>query len=209
MNFFDKIKKVITNPTKFFNAIKKEKDIGPAFIYYMIFLAITSVFSILYFWRIFSELPAEITPVGGSVISTGTMISSAVISQFIFGIILIFIVYGIIHLLVKLVKGKGNFSDTFKAMVYGATPNFLISPLLLIYMGIVGIGNLFLLIPVYLISIAVFIWVLVIQIKGIKILHKISTWRAVLAILILPILLVIIIALLFVLIIMAIMGIII
>ncbi len=201
MKFFDKIKKVITEPTKFFNAIKKEKDIGPAFLYYVVFLAISSVFMIPYLWRVFSQVSAEGIP-----FSLGTMIPSMVVMQFVFGIIMLFIMYGIIHLLVKLVKGKGDFSDTFKAMIYGATPNFIISPLILIYMGIVGVENIFLLIPVYLISIAVFIWVLVIQIKGIKILHKISTWRAVLAILILPILLVILLLIIIFLILFAIAG---
>ena len=205
MKFFAKIKKVITQPTKFFNAIKKEKGIGPSFIYYVIFLAISSVLMIPYLWRVLAQA-SKVTSGEGIPFSLGTVIPSIVIMQFVFGIIMLFIMYGIIHLLVKLVKGKGDFSDTFKAMVYGATLNFIISPLILIYMGIVGVENIFLLIPVYLISIAVFIWVLVIQIKGIKILHKISTWRAVLAILILPIILVILIIIILILILLAIAG---
>ncbi|MBW2993296.1 YIP1 family protein [Candidatus Woesearchaeota archaeon] len=206
MKFFDKIKKVITQPTNFFKAIKKEKGIGPAFIYYVVFLVISSVFMIPYLWRVLSQASAEVTSGQGIPFSLGTMIPSMVVMQFVFGIIMLFIVYGIVHLLVKLVKGKGDFSDTLKAMVYGATPNFLFSPLLLIYLGIVGITNMALVIPVYFVGFAVFIWCLVIQVKGIKILHNLSTWRAVLAIIILPIILILIIAIILLLILVAIAG---
>lgn len=196
MKLCEKVKRVISEPTRFFNAIKKEKDIGQAFIYYLIFLVISAIFSIFYYRRALLETPAA-NLVGG------TMLTGMIIGQFVISLVCLFIVTGILHLFCRFMRGKGIYTDTFKAIVYGSTPSLIFSPVLMLYLGIVGIKNIFAVFPAYILMGVIAIWSLVLEIKGIKIAHSISTWKAVVAVIILPIALVIVIAIVIILIILA------
>ena len=202
MKFFDKIRGAIKEPTKFFHEIKKEKGIGHALIFYIIFLVINTLLSILYFTKVFSAVP-ELGAFAGAITA------GLIVMQFIFSLVMLFIITGLVHLFSGWMKGKGKYEDTFKAMIYGMTPNLIFSPILMLYMGIVGIQNIMALIPMYLVSAGIGIWSIVLEIIGLKIAHKYSTWRAVLSLIIIPIVLVIIIAIILVIIILAMMGIII
>ncbi len=199
MKFFDKIRGAIKEPTKFFHEINKEKGIGHALIYYVIFLIINTILSVFYLTKVFSAIP-ELGAFAGAITA------SVIIMQFLFSLVMLFIITGLVHLFSKWVKGKGNYDDTFKAMIYGMTPNLIFSPLFMIYMAIIGIQNITALIPMYLVSGGIAIWSIVLEIIGLKIAHKYSTWRAVLSLIIIPILLVIIIVIVLVILILAMAG---
>lgn len=76
----------------------------------------------------------------------------------------------ILHIFAYIVGARGGFEQTFKATFYGQTPTLLLG-------WIPAIGGIFV------------IWSIVLQIIGIRDLHKISTGRAVLAVL-LPIIII-------------------
>ena len=153
-----KIKEVIFNPSEFFEKIKKEKGIIPTFKYFVILSLVYHTFSS-----------------GCSFLSTPTPILDVLknfLMSYVIGLITTFIVAGIWHVLVIPLGGKGNYSATYKALVYGST-------LGLLFGWIPYIGNVFSFFSFYL------------QMIGISKLHKISMKRAFLIVFVFMILLVI------------------
>ena len=167
--YLKKIELIIKNPVKFFSQAKKEKNLKDAFFYYG-FLSIVSMLgiSLIYFLAYNYSLN----------IPYGTYLGVPMqdfnpITTYIFTLINIFISSFIVHIFVRLLKGKGNYADSFKAFAYGSTPSLLLG-------WVPGAGIVFSLWSIYLI------------IKGLSILHKMSMVRALVAALMIFVVLIVI-----------------
>ena len=167
LSFTEKVKKVMTSPTEFFEKIKGEEGIGEAFKYYIIF---SLIYNLLF---------GTLTVFGLSGVPIEGMGPFAVLGiflpivSFILSLFSVFIITGIIHVFAMVFVGKGDYSATFKAMAYGATPSLLFG-----WLPFVG--------PIF------SIYSLYLQLKGISALHQVSMGRAFLIIFLIPLIIVII-----------------
>tara|TARA_Y100000310_G_C20685873_1_gene818950 strand:- start:106 stop:642 length:537 start_codon:yes stop_codon:yes gene_type:complete len=151
LNFFEKIWFIITNPNKFFDAIKKEKGILKAFVYFLIISVL-----IKGLWRVpkteISKYPLILQNLAN------TPYLGAWTLYLPIQIIGIFIVVWILHYIASLFGSKETYSSTFKVMVYVGTPHALLG---WIFPGLFAI------------------WSIVLNIIGFKRIHKLSTKGAV------------------------------
>lgn len=148
-----KVKKVLVHPSDFFEIIKDEPGIGPAFQYLALISIVIAVGSISYIFFLPeyippSELPEELLPLLDELTSIGI-----IASFFIYMVVLVvyFIGAGWMHIFVKLFRGKGDYSATYKANVYASTPSLLfgwipiagtVLVLYSIYLVILGLSTL-------------------------------------------------------------------
>lgn len=195
--FASKIKKLLFSPHEFFEKVKMESGIGSAFKFYLIFLLIFSVLYSILLSFLPTQIPSGFQPLSGTT-PFGIIISC--ISLFIGGVISVFIGGLWLHLWVYILGGRKGLTQTLKTTMYGSVPSLLfgwISPIpLILFAGNIGsygfIGSIIL--PIIL-QFAFAIWSFILDIIGIKILHEISTGRAVLSVLIPTIIIPLIIAL--------------
>lgn len=195
MDFFNIIKEVLLRPKDFFAKTKKEKGIKNAFLYFFIFTVITTFLSILYFYRAFSMIKIPQMPsISGSILII--VLAILYILILLFTIIYLFVISGITHLFILLMKGKQGFYQTFKVMIYGDTPRYILSILLspitiLVYPKFFGIKTmppefLMWLIPTIILGFIITAYTIYLKTIGIKNLHEISTFRAFAAVFLLP-----------------------
>jgi len=121
MNLLEKIKKVLSSPSEFFDEIKKEKGIGEAFKYF----ALLSLLQPLVTTVVLAQgLNFEKYSVifGGLTFGAGIAVYTIL---YLFSLVFSFIGVGIIHLSAKLLGGKGDYSATYKVFAYGTTPTLL------------------------------------------------------------------------------------
>ncbi|MCZ7397082.1 MAG: YIP1 family protein [Candidatus Methanoperedens sp.] len=166
MEFVEKVKGILTEPSKTFDALKEE-TIGEAIKYYAVIVAIYAVLSALLFSLAFGSMFGKLGTMMGAG-ATGGIAMFMIL--FIFGIIGIFISSAIFHIFVYLVGGRKGLSQTIKAVIYGSTP-----------------GLLFGWIPI--IGMIAGIWSLVLEVLGIRQLHEITTGKAILAVVIMLVIL--------------------
>lgn len=166
-DFIDKMKGFLFSPVETFQASRSE-ELGEAVRYYVILLAFYSLLSGILIGIGLSVL-SSIPGMGGAVVPVGGLFMIIII--FIAGLIGIFITGIILHIFVYLVGGRNGLEQTLKAVMYASTPSLLLGWIPLI--GIIAA-----------------IWVIVLEVLGIRELHDISTGRAVLAVL-LPIVIVV------------------
>nr|QNO53711.1 hypothetical protein ONPGGGGH_00009 [Methanosarcinales archaeon ANME-1 ERB6] len=165
----ERIKGFLFSPSDTFDA-SKEDTVGDALKYFVVILAIFAVlFAILIavafslFAGMFGMLGVPMMPFGaamGAGLAVGFFIGVLV-----GGIIGVFIDGLWLHLWVYLVGGRNGVGQTIKAVMYGATPSFLLG-----WIPIVGI--------------IAGIWALIVGIIGVRQLHELSTGKAVLAVII-------------------------
>lgn len=164
--FFEKLKMIIDSPTKFFNSVKKE-EIEPAFKYYAVLLLIP-VAIMLILGLTLGLAMLNIAGMAGIIPGIGALIVVAMAVVFyILGLAGSFISSAIIHIFAYLLGAKKGFRNTYKAVVYGATP-----------------ATIFAFIPI--VNIIFIFWSMYLEIKGISILQDMPMGRALLAV-ILPI----------------------
>ncbi len=169
MDFFEKVKGFLLEPSKTFDATKGE-NLDEAIKYYAVIAAIYSA--------IFAVLLAFVGTLFGSMMGgrnlgllmgAGAGAGGAVIFFvlfMIFAIIGAFIGGAILHIFVYLVGGRKGIEQTIKAVMYGSTPGLLLG-----WIPIIGF--------------IAAIWSLVVEIIGIRQLHELTTGKAVLSVLIL------------------------
>ena len=163
----EKIKGFLFSPSETFDA-SKEDTLGDAFKYYIILLLIPALlsaviaavaFSLLagFFGRMLPFMSASLAfaGAGAAVVVFLYVLIAGAIGVLIGGLWL--------HIWVYLVGGRKGLTQTFKALMYGATPSLLL--------GWIPFIN-------FLAS----IWALIVEIIGIRQLHEISTGRAVAAV---------------------------
>lgn len=184
MKFIDKFNLIISNPKKFFKSVEKGKGYLEPWIYYVI------VMSIYLFLSAIASIPSMMQELSTEFDAFGAVFSgifSIVIIFIIFFIILllssgmIFIGAGIQHLFLLLVGTKKRYIETFKLLCYSTTPVVFLSVFIFLE-GIPMIGGILYIIGTIIITIYLFY----IEVLGAKILHKLSTLRSVIAIVIIP-----------------------
>lgn len=161
-----KIKGLLINPIKMLQDLREE-SLEDAFLYYLLLVLFSSVMtaivssgSLATMQRMLpsfltSQLPlSSITAIGGLAVFIFAVVASLVF-VFIGGIWL--------HLWVYLLKGRQGFSQTLKALFYGATPALLFS-----WIPVVGL--------------LASLWTLVLEVIGVKELQQMSTGKAILAV---------------------------
>ncbi len=172
LGLFSKIGKAIAHPTELFERTKDE-GIGPALAYLLVLSIIHFVMGFLIF-ILFSSLMLSLLGPLISILPQSFLYIA--LSLFVFDFIIIpitsFVGAGILHLFIKIYKGRGGYSDTFRAQIYSTTPILLF--------GFIPFVNF-----------AAVIWNFVLIIFGLSINHEISKLRAFLALLT-PVILVII-----------------
>ena len=148
----EKVKAVILQPGKFFERVRGEKDIWTSFKYVAILSLVSLVVGIIGYSMNFGSALSGIAtyvPMLAS-FSASIGIGSAIVS-YIISLAMTFVSAGIIHIIAKLLNGKGNYTATYKAMAYSSTPSLLlgwvpwigiIAYLYSLYLGIVGVSKL-------------------------------------------------------------------
>lgn len=170
MEFVEKVKGILTEPSKTFDALKEE-TLGESIKYYAVIAAISAALNTLLFALAFGTMFGQLgTMMGASAGVAGAIVFFVIL--FIFGIIGAFISGAIFHIFVYLAGGRKGLTQTIKAVIYGSTPGLLIGWIPFIGM----IGGL---------------WSLVLEIIGIRQLHEMTTGRAVLAVVIMLVVLVV------------------
>ncbi len=175
MDFIEKVKGFLLEPSKTFDALKEE-PLEEAVKYYAVIAAVYSAFLALLL-AFASNLVGNMMGFGnmGMMMGAGAGIGVAIIFFVVFIIIAIagaFIGGALLHIFVYIVGGRRGIVQTIKAGMYGSTPSLLF--------GWIPVVNF----------IAI-IWSLVTEVIGIRQLHELTTGKAILAV-ILPIILAII-----------------
>jgi len=167
----EKIKGFLFSPSETFDA-SKEDTLGDAFKYYIILLLIPALLSALIavvafslFAGFFGRMLPGFMPALLAFAGAGAAV--AFIAVFIYVLIagaIVVLIGGLwLHIWVYLVGGRKGLTQTFKALMYGATPSLLLG-----WIPVIG----------FLAS----IWALIVEIIGIRQLHEISTGKAVAAV---------------------------
>lgn len=170
MDFIEKVKGFLLEPSKTFDALKEE-PLEEALKYYAVIAAIYSALLALLL-AFAGNLVGTIMGFGnmGMMMGAGTGIGAAItffVRFMIIAIVGAFIGGAILHIFVYIVGGRRGIAQTIKAGMYGSTPSLLFGW-----------------IPV--INFIAMIWSLVAQIIGIRQLHELTTGKAILVV-ILPI----------------------
>ena len=163
MEFVEKVKGILTDPSKTFDALKGE-TLGESVKYYAVIAAISAALNALLFALAFGTMFGQL----GTMMGAGAGIAGAVaifVVLFILGIIGTFVGGAIFHIFVYLAGGRKGLTQTIKAVIYGSTPGLLLG--WIPFIGMLG-G----------------IWSLVLEVLGIRQLHEMTTGRAVLAVVI-------------------------
>ncbi len=177
MDFLEKVKGFLLEPSKTFDALKEEPLDG-AIKYYAI---IATVYSVLFALLLAFAGSLVGTTMGfeklGMMMGAGAGIGAAIVFFVLFMIITIvgaFVGGAILHIFVYIMGGRRGISQTIKAGMYGSTPSLLF--------GWIPVVNFIAL-----------IWSLIAEVIGIRQLHELTTGRAILAV-ILPIIVAIVLA---------------
>lgn len=175
MDFSEKVKGFLLEPSKTFDAIKGE-NLNEAIKYYAVIAAIYSaIFAILlaFVGTLFGSMMGGRNL--GMLMGAGAGAGAAIIFFVLFMILAIigaFISGAILHIFVYIVGGRKGISQTIKAVMYGSTPGLLLG-----WIPIIGF--------------IAGIWSLVLEILGIRQLQELTTGRAILAVLI-PIIIIVV-----------------
>ena len=187
---FTKAKLVLRNPDKLLESIRKE-GIKEAFTYLLVLEIIFSlIINSAVSWLLFPQ------------VFLGSLTVLYTVGFFILGLLSLFVVAFFVQLGVRILGGKGKYSATYKALVYGSTPSivftFLITLPLLATIGSIspeafatgaGFGpqiySFLAGLAITVILALIFgIWSLYLQSKGLGKLHGFSGWRGFASILI-------------------------
>mgnify|MGYP001134070056 CR=1 FL=1 len=165
----ERIKGFLFSPSDTFDA-SMEDTLGDAFKYYVVILMIPAVLSAILIAVLFSLFAGMLGMFGVPAMPFGAAMAPLLavgffVSILIGGIIGVFIDGLWLHLWVYLVGGRNGIGETIKAVMYGATPSFLL--------GWIPIVNFIAL-----------IWALIVGIIGVRQLQELSTGKAVLAVII-------------------------
>ena len=168
MDFAEKVKGFLTDPSKTFDALKEE-TLNEAIKYYAIIAVVYSaIFALLmaFAGTLFGSMMGfrNMGMLMGAGAGIGGAITFFVMFMF-FAIIGAFISGAILHIFVYILGGKRGLEQTIKAVMYGSTPGLLFG--WIPFLGIIAA-----------------IWSLVLEILGIRQLQELTTGKAVLVVLI-------------------------
>jgi hypothetical protein len=136
MEILGKVRTLISNPDKFYDSVKGE-DIGQTITYLLVILLVPAALITIFSSFILGLVGLILGSLFGALSGVGTIFSiPAVLSMFGFFIGAMFYVSGflgsfisaaIYHVVFLVMGTKNGFSSTYKAVVYGGTPSFLLS----------------------------------------------------------------------------------
>lgn len=121
--FFRKIETVISHPHKFFNAVKKEKNIAEVFKFYFVFVFLSIIINMIFILPDFAKDNLDI-PFLRYVLFVFVMVLF-VLAVTALTALSSFIIYWMYHLLVRLFRGKESYTQTYK-LIYAATPLLIV-----------------------------------------------------------------------------------
>ena len=166
--FLRRFKKSMLNPSRFFDSIKPEQGIEAPLRFAFVLYAVVTLFFAVVLFLLSSVIMAFLVPFIGqssALIALG-LSSILVIGVFLFMIVSGFVGAGILHVFVRLLRGKGNYTESYKSVAYSQPP--IIFMMILGMVPVIGIAFL-----------AVFsIFEAYVLIVGISRLHEISKKRA-------------------------------
>ena len=169
--------RIIKEPKAFFESVKKDKGYQKPWLFYMKLMVL--YFLLVLVSSILSSGAATTPDIGGF-----NPIIFAVFGL-LFGLILsagtIFIGAGILHLCLLIVGAKKGFEQTFKISTY-ATVTLPLLGLLIFLQMIPKVGTML----YVLLAISLSIYMFVIEVFGAKVLHGLSTARAVVGVVVIP-----------------------
>jgi hypothetical protein len=129
MKILRRVKGVLFEPSKFFEAMKKEKGVGNAFFYYAVLsLFVTVLGTILgYFLMPFSTaILSKIIGVNLPVAQLSfLLLSTLTVIGYGLGLLFSFVAAGILHAWILIFGGKEGYDRTYNLYVYSRTPNFI------------------------------------------------------------------------------------
>jgi len=164
MSFGGKVKGFLGSPTATFGAVKQD-TLGDALKYALIwFVIFGAVFGIIFAlsFGLISGMIGLLFPLPGWLVGVGLLLIPIMIGfMIVAGIVGIFIGGAWTHLWVYVFGGREGYTQTVKALAYGATPSYVVG-----WVPFVGppVGG---------------IWALVVEIIGLRELHGITTGKAV------------------------------
>lgn len=153
---FEKMAYILARPTQFFTNLKKEKDIVPSFLFFLVLMAWTLIMTVFSRYIFSSFISPEVSPLQ---VFPYSIIILLLFLGYAIGALFQFIVAGILHVYILLFGGKASYTKTFQVLIYSGTPSFLV--------GWIPIVNFF-----------AWIWALVLLIQGTHLIHKISKLRS-------------------------------
>jgi hypothetical protein len=156
---------VLTSPVKTLNEIAREKPANAAFLIYL-GVSMLSVISSLYnpqSMQAFEDLMREA--------NINIPFSVIIAASLLIAIVSIFVITGVLQLLARLFKGSGGYWNLFSAYAFANFPLIIGVPITFAggYLGTVGD------ILAGVISLALSIWVLVLQVIAVRESHSLST----------------------------------
>jgi len=193
-NFARKVKHVLVSPSNFFEKVKKEKGLKHPIRYLVVFLLITQLFMVFYYFKhTFAKFGFNVN------LSLATYILVYILTT-IFTLFISFIRPALTNFFIRMFSDDNKFEDTYKAMIYGLTPDYLATPFFVITMIFLSAtillkNNLLLVVFIIaaIITLIAAIYSLYLRIYGVAKLHKISMLKSFLCIYIFPLLLIIVI----------------
>jgi len=163
MGFGGKVKGFLGSPSATFGAVKLD-TLGDALKYALIwFVIFGAVFGIIFAlaFGLISGMIGLLFPLPGWLVGVGLLLIPIMVGfMVVAGIVGIFIGGAWTHLWLYLLGGREGYTQTVKALAYGATPSYVIG-----WVPFVGFAGA--------------IWAIVVTIIGLRELHGITTGRAV------------------------------
>ena len=174
---FKRLKMSFVSPGALFDSVKNEEGFAQPYKFFILVLLINIIILNIEMYLfssylitsnpLLSMLPLDLF-MGGMIIGS--------LFAFVIAIIFIFIPVGLFHAIVWICGGRKGVLQTFKVIVYSMSPGIIsLIAQLSVLMNI--------LIPI-IIAIPISIWVIILQVKGLKRLHEMSGVRATIAVLI-------------------------
>jgi hypothetical protein len=189
MSFFDDVKEIVANPAGFFQSVKEDQQMLKPWLFYV------QVMGIYYFINVLVSIPLAIQTYGDA---TGFLASFTLPLYILFNIAILAVVYilviggvfigvGFLHLLFLIVGADKGFVQTLKIVTYSSTAMLFLTPFLILQaIPVVG-GLLF-----SGFAILFGIYTMYLEVQGAKVLHELSTARAVVAVIVIPVVLMLI-----------------
>jgi len=127
LSIVERIKGFLFSPSKTFDT-SKEDTLGDAFKYFVVLLAIYAVLFGIMVLVAFSAMSWIVGPWAAMMgLAAGPILAVAmIILSLISGIIAVFIMGLWLHIWVYIVGGRKGVTQTIKALMYGATPSYLL-----------------------------------------------------------------------------------
>ncbi|MBW3012624.1 YIP1 family protein, partial [Candidatus Woesearchaeota archaeon] len=163
---------VCFRPTKFFQTVEKESFLT-TLLFYLILTGIVAIITFPATYLQFQQSPSELLNIVPYTAYSGLMAAIA-LGMYVAGIAGLLITAFILHLAVKVMKGKANYVQSVRVFVYSSVPALVIG-IILEYFALMPLLFVISVIP----AIFLFIYQIILSVIGIRDLHKVSTGRSI------------------------------